>query len=38
MGAGANTLAKTWEAALAASGVMLPPAETFSEQTLAAIY
>ncbi len=38
MGAGANTLARTWEAALAASGVALPAAETFSEQALAAIY
>ena len=38
MGAGANTLAKTWEAALAASGITLPTPETFSEQALAAIY
>ena len=38
MGAGANTLAKTWEAALAVSGVPLPGPETFSEQALAAIY
>jgi len=38
MGAGANTLAATWEAALAASGTMLPTPETFSEQALAAIY
>ena len=38
MGAGANTLAATWEAALAVSGVTLPSAETFSEQALAAIY
>jgi len=38
MGAGANTLAATWEAALAASGVGLPAPETFSEQALAAIY
>jgi len=38
MGAGANTLAATWEAALAASGTKLPAPETFSEQALAAIY
>ena len=38
MGAGANCLAATWEAALAASGVTLPAAETFTEEALAAIY
>ncbi len=38
MGAGANCLAATWEAALAASGVALPAAETFTEPALAAIY
>ncbi len=38
MGAGANTLAATWEAALAASGITLPVPEAFSEQALAAIY
>jgi len=38
MGAGANTLAATWKAAVAASGVGLPTPETFSEQALAAIY
>jgi len=38
MGAGANTLAATWEAALAASGITLPGPEMFSEQVLAAIY
>lgn len=38
MAAGANTLAATWEAALAVSGVTLPGAETFSEQALAVIY
>ena len=38
MGAGANTLATTWEAALAVSGVALPAPETFGEQALAAIY
>ena len=38
MGAGANTLARTWEAALAVSGTALPGPETFSEQALAAIY
>ncbi len=38
MGAGANTLAATWEAALAVSGASLPTATTFSEAELAAIY
>jgi len=38
MGAGANTLAATWEAALAVSGAKLPPAAAFSEADLAAIY
>jgi len=38
MGAGANALAATWEAALAVSGVTLPGPETFSEPALAAIY
>ncbi len=38
MAAGANTLAATWEAALAVSGVTLPGPETFSEQALATIY
>ncbi len=38
MGAGANTLAATWEAALAVSGVTLPGPKTFSEEALAAIY
>ncbi len=38
MGAGANTLAAVWEAALAASGATLPAAATFDEPQLAAIY
>jgi len=38
MGAGANCLAATWEAVLAASGITLPRPETFAEPTLAAIY
>ncbi len=38
MGAGANTLAAAWQAALAVSGAFLPAPETFGEQTLAAIY
>ena len=38
MGAGANTLAATWQAALSVSGASLPAPETLSEQALAAIY
>ncbi len=38
MGAGANFLAATWEAALGVSGVTLSTAETFFEATLATIY
>ncbi len=38
MGAGANALAATWEAAVAVSGATLPAAETFTEEALAAIY
>ena len=38
MGAGANTLAATWQAALSVADVTLPAAETFSETALAAIY
>lgn len=38
MGAGANTLAATWQAALAASGNRLQTTETFDETALAAIY
>jgi hypothetical protein len=38
MAAGANYLAATWDAALAASSARLPKVETFTEKTLAAIY
>ena len=38
MGAGANTLAATWQAALSVSGAKLPGADTFTEAALAAIY